>query len=103
MNIETQQCKKCDIYFRSMGDRRQHERSFKHQRNTGQLPPFINHVCVLCDTVVRGTNSKFRHENTEKHKGNIRGLPSDFVVYIPLPSQSQTSPQSRRRPIAITN
>ena len=98
MNAETQQCKHCDVWFRSMGDRRQHEKSLKHQRNLGLIPPPINHLCVLCNTVIKGSNSKFRHEQTEKHKGRVKGLPAEFVVYTPLQSQSQTSPQSRRTP-----
>lgn len=98
MNIHTQNCALCDIWFRSMGDRRQHERSLKHQRNLGLIPASINHKCTLCDTIIKGGNSKTRHEQTEKHKGNVRGLPSGYEVYVPLQSQSQTSPQSRRKP-----
>lgn len=98
MNIHTQNCPLCNIWFRSMGDRRQHERTLKHQRSLGLLPAKINHICNLCDTVIKGTNSKTRHEQTEKHKGRVRGLPSDYEVYTLLQNQSQTSPQHRRQP-----
>lgn len=99
MNIETQQCKHCDVWFRSMGDRRQHEKTLKHQRNLGLIPPQINHICVLCDTIIKGSCSKWKHEKTEKHRGKIRGLPADYIVYRPLQNQSQTSPQHRRSTI----
>ena len=98
MNCETSHCKACDVWFRSMGDRRQHEKSLKHQRNLGLIPPSINHLCSLCNTVIKGSNSKFKHEQTEKHKGRVKGIPPQ-QVYIPLQSQSQTSPQHRRSTI----
>jgi len=100
MNCETQHCKHCDVWYRCLADKRQHERTLKHQRNLGLIPPPINHLCTACNTVIKGSNSKFRHEQTEKHKGRVKGIPPQ-QIYIPLQSQSQTSPQHRRSTIPI--
>jgi hypothetical protein len=80
MNLETQQCKECDIYFRSMGDRRQHERSFKHQRKLGLIPPLP--VCEVCNVTVKDTT---RHLMTVRHRRRIQSRTSleDHKTTIP--------------------
>ena len=84
MNVETQQCKACDIYFRSMGERRQHERTLKHQRSLGLIPSLL--VCEVCDVKVKDMT---HHSMTLRHRR--------------LQSQSQTSLQGHTTTIDTTN
>lgn len=67
MNVHTQHCKACDVWFRNTKDRLNHEMSLKHQRNLGLIPPAL--VCPECHLNVRDMT---RHLRTRRHRDGKR-------------------------------